>query len=76
MNWLVKKVLKLTLIRTGLFLYSINLMFHFYRVQENLCLLEDGQLAMVPNISHRHDYISGKNHDKLVFLCHTLRFYL
>lgn len=52
MNWLVKKVLNLTLIRTRLFLYSINLMFHFYRVQENLCLLEDGQLAMVPNISH------------------------
>lgn len=33
---------------------------HFNRVQEDLCLLEDGQLAVVQNIPVRHDHIPGK----------------
>lgn len=30
----------------------LNVTLHFDRVQEDLCLLEDGQLAVVQNIPH------------------------
>lgn len=47
---------------------------HFGRIQEDLCILEDRQLALVQNISHRYDHIPSKKHiffdtSLLAFLC-------
>ena len=43
-------------------IYYMSGPLHFNRVQEDLCFLEDGQLAVVQNIPHRHDHIPGKKH--------------
>lgn len=46
-------------IRTAALIVHFNVS---QRVQEDLRRVEDGQLAVVPNIPHRHDYIPGKSH--------------
>lgn len=35
---------------------------HFYRIQEDLCFLEDRRLALVQNISHGYDHIPSREH--------------
>lgn len=43
----------------------------FIRVQEDLCLLEDRQLALVQNIPHWHDHIPGKRFHFLFVIWHA-----
>lgn len=40
-------------------MYSFFFVCFVCRVQQDLCSMEDRKLALVPDISHRYDHISG-----------------